>query len=340
MLGYRTRLAQTAQADWHETEDQMLERYFQLSQKMDRALGQFITLVPRGGMAIVGIAGLIPALLVGQQTSVHFVISLGGIFLALQAWLRLTTGIQGIIRAALAWKQIRPLFQAANRPAASLSNAGMKSAQPDGVSEPSQAVLTVRNLAFRYTDKSRFILQACNLQVHHGDRLLLEGPSGGGKSTLAAVLAGLRSPESGLLLLRGADQYTLGTTDWRRRVVSVPQFHENHIFTGTLAFNLLMGRCWPPRPDDLVEAEAVCRELGLGELIERMPAGMGQMVGESGWQLSHGERSRVYLARALLQSAEMVICDESFGALDPHNLSLALRCALRRAPTLLVIAHP
>ena len=126
----------------------------------------------------------------------------------------------------------------------------------------------------------------------------------------------------------------------RRRVVSVPQFHENHIFTGTLAFNLLMGRCWPPRPDDLVEAEAVCRELGLGELIERMPAGMGQMVGESGWQLSHGERSRVYLARALLQSAEMVICDESFGALDPHNLSLALRCALRRAPTLLVIAHP
>jgi ATP-binding cassette subfamily B protein len=67
---------------------------------------------------------------------------------------------------------------------------------------------------------------------------------------------------------------------------------------------------------------------------------MQQMVGESGWQLSHSERSRIYIARAILQKADLVILDESFGALDPENLRLTLSCVLEQAPTLLVIAHP
>jgi ATP-binding cassette subfamily B protein len=64
------------------------------------------------------------------------------------------------------------------------------------------------------------------------------------------------------------------------------------------------------------------------------------MVGEGGWQPSHGEKSRIYIARALLQDAELVILDESFAALDPENLHLAMQCTLRRAETLMVIAHP
>jgi ABC-type multidrug transport system fused ATPase/permease subunit len=108
----------------------------------------------------------------------------------------------------------------------------------------------------------------------------------------------------------------------------------------TFAFNLLMGREWPPRPADLEEAAEVCRELGLGPLLDRMPAGLQQMVGESGWQLSHGEKSRLYIARALLQRAELVVLDESFAALDPESLRQALHCVLGRARTLMVIAHP
>ena len=65
-----------------------------------------------------------------------------------------------------------------------------------------------------------------------------------------------------------------------------------------------------------------------------------QMVGETGWQLSHGEKSRLFIARALLQWANLVVLDESFAALDPSNLRRALECVLRRAPALLVIAHP
>jgi len=101
-----------------------------------------------------------------------------------------------------------------------------------------------------------------------------------------------------------------------------------------------MGRRWPALPQDLEDAQTICRELGLGDLLNRMPAGFQQMVGESGWQLSHGERSRLYIARALLQQADIVILDESFAALDPENLRLALQCVLKRADTLLVIAHP
>lgn len=146
---------------------------------------------------------------------------------------------------------------------------------------------------------------------------------------VALAYAALVRLTAGLASLSGA------AIAWRQ----VPQFRENHVLTETLAFNLLLGRCWPPNQGDLEEAEEVCRRLGLGDLLDRMPAGLQQMVGESGWQLSHGERSRLFMARALLQGADVVVLDESFAALDPESLDRALGCVLERAPALLVIAH-
>ena len=168
---------------------------------------------------------------------------------------------------------------------------------------------------------------------------MLEGKSGGGKSTLVALLVGLREPNSGTLLVDGSDRATLGAVEWRKRIAAAPQFHENHVLAETFMFNLFMGRRGTLGPADLEEAEVICRELGLGDLLDRMPAGMLQMVGETGWQLSHGERSRLYIARALIQNAELVILDESFAALDPENLKRAVECVVRRAKALLVIAH-
>jgi hypothetical protein len=80
------------------------------------------------------------------------------------------------------------------------------------------------------------------------------------------------------------------------------------IFAETFAFNLLMGRHWPPNDHDLSTAE-IAGELGLGALLTRMPAGLLQLVGEGGWQLSHGERSRLFMARALLQGGDVMILD-------------------------------
>ena len=119
-----------------------------------------------------------------------------------------------------------------------------------------------------------------------------------------------------------------------------PQSYENHIFSGSLAFNLLMGRSWPPRREDLAEAQSVCCDLGLSDLLTRMPAGLDQMVGEAGWQLSEGERTRVFLGRALLSGGEVLVLDESFAALDPKSLSCAHQALRQRAPTVLMVAHP
>jgi ATP-binding cassette subfamily B protein len=207
---------------------------------------------------------------------------------------------------------------------------------------PSAAVPVIQahDLVFGYRGRGDVAIQHMNLAVYKGDRVLIEGPSGSGKSTLMALLAGLRLPESGLILLNGLDQATLGSETWRRFIAAVPQFHENHVLTGTFAFNLLMGKCWPPTASDLNEAEIICRELGLGQLLDAMPAGLMQIIGETGWRLSHGECSRLYLARALLQKGDVVILDECFGALDPETRTTALECVIKRVPTVIVIAHP
>lgn len=339
MVGHRTRLAQQVPERWYDGEDQALEYYLELSKGMDRTGARLMALMPRGWL-IVGLLGLAPAFVSGRSSTAALAISLGGILLAYRALVRLTAGLSHLAGAAIAWERVASIFRAAARPEAVGSpNFALVPNPHLRRCENGKPILEAHDIVFRYRDRAEPVLRGCNLRVCAGDRLLLEGPSGGGKSTLASLLIGLRTPESGLVLLGGLDRRTLGSEGWRR-VVAAPQFHENHVLTETFAFNLLMGRDWPPRPEDVGEAEAICRELGLEDLLKRMPAGLLQMVGDTGWRLSHGERSRLYMARALLQGAEVVILDESFAALDPENLHRALRCALERAPTLLVIAQP
>ncbi len=238
--------------------------------------------------------------------------------------------------AWVSWGRVRELFEAAR----ATPPTGSFAMEPPTARERGDVVLRGEEIGFAYPGQASPVLNGVTMALRHGDRVLLEGASGGGKSTLGSVLAGMRKPSGGLLLVDGMDLPTLGVDGWRRRVVVAPQFHENHVFANTLAFNLLMGRRWPPTGDDLTEAEELCRELGLGGVIDKMPMGMQQLVGETGWQLSHGERSRVFLARALLQGAEVVVLDESLGALDPETHVAALKCVLGRAPVLVLIAHP
>ena len=346
MVGHRTRLAQEARERWHLGEDQSLEHYLRLSAGMDGVASKLAALVPRGWL-VIGVAALAPAYASGEASAASLAVGLGGILLVFRALGKLVESLASLAGAAVAWRKVAPLFESAARtdeagvPSLSVlayKHAGQESSRP---SEPeARVVAEAHDLVFRYRGREEAVLRGCSLRIDAGERLLLEGPSGGGKSTLASLLTGMRRPDSGLLLLGGLDRQTLGLDGWRRRVVSAPQFHENHVLTETFAFNLLMGRRWPPRVEDLQEAETVCRELGLGELLGRMPGGFEQMVGESGWQLSHGERSRLFIARALLQRADLLVLDESFAALDPENLRLALTCVLKRAPALLVIAHP
>jgi ATP-binding cassette subfamily B protein len=334
MVGHRTRAAQTAPENWHQAEDATLGDYFTRSRAIDNTGAWLVAAIPRGWL-IAGLLWLVPSAMSGASAGPALAIKLGGVLLAFTALKKLTASSVEVVSALIAGRRIAPLFQAAAKP------------EPMGQvlgesrhSNPGDKILEADRVGFRYRNGGAPALYPSSLTVRRGEKILLEGSSGGGKTTFASLLSGMRKPGSGLLLLNGLDSHTTGPQRWRQKVAAAPQFHENYILTETLAFNLLLGRQWPPSQQDMEEAEEVCRQLGLGDLLDRMPGGIEQMVGEGGWQLSHGERSRIYVARALLQNADLVILDESFGALDPENLKTSLECTLATAETLLVIAHP
>ncbi len=347
MVGHRTRLAQEDPDHRHDEEDIELDHYQTLTRSFSKT-GLLLGAIPASWL-VAGLACFIPALISKQSAQLpSMAVGLGGVMLAYQAFGIIQAGIQNDILLLLSWQQVKPIYQAGSTeeiiPTVMLKTASLPNRENPAQLRPTIdkkiPLITAHDLSYRFAPHRRPALHDCALKIYPGDRIILEGPSGGGKTTLGAVLAGIRKPDSGLLFLYGYDWQSLGEATWRKRVVMAPQFHENHIFNETFAFNLLMGRRWPPQLEDMQAAETICQELGLGDLLARMPSGWQQMVGESGWQLSHGERSRVFIARALLQNADLVIMDESFGALDPENLYLALECAQRRAATLLIIAHP
>ncbi len=341
MVGHRTRLAQEERAGWHVEEDAALARYLDVASPMDRTATLLFALVPRGWL-LLALLALLPSFVAGASSPAALAIAIGGMLLAFRALRRLSLGVTQLAGAAIAWNQVAPLFRAAAEDARDATPVPLPASSPrsEATADARLPLIEARDLVFRHAERSDPVLRGCSLRIDGGERVLLQGASGGGKSTLTSLLAGLRAPASGLLMVEGLDHHSLGAEAWRRRVAAAPQFHENHVLTGTFAFNVLMGRRWPPTQADLAEAQAVCRGLGLGPLLDRMPAGLLQMVGESGWQLSHGERSRLYIARALLQGADLVLLDESFAALDPENLRQALQYVLERAGALLVVAHP
>jgi ATP-binding cassette subfamily B protein len=331
MNGHRTRLTQEDPSRWHVGEDQGLERYLERSVALDRYTVLIHTVVPRLWL-LTGLLALTPALVHGGASN-GLAVSIAAVLLAYRSLRTLGYGFGHFGGAVLAWRKVRSLFYAATEPVRS------------GISEVSRrtddaVLLEARDLTFRYGDHSEPVVNSCNLTIRRDDCILLEGASGDGKSTFASLLAGLRRPHSGLLLAGGLDHHSLGEARWRRRVALVPQSHENRIFSGSLAFNLLLGRTWPATSQDYADASAACRDLGLDSLIARMPAGLDQMVGESGWQLSEGERSRVFLARALLSNADVLILDECFGALDPKSLISAYKAVRARAEAFVLVAHP
>jgi ATP-binding cassette, subfamily B, bacterial len=338
MLGHRTRLAQLPLERWHDGEDRRLSDYAETSRGMDHRTMQLSALL-RDGWLVLALVMLLPAFAAGTADAGALAISAGGILLALRAFDEISVFFQQISLAAASFEQIRDLLRSVFRPELA-SKVPLEMEAGKLAEEAAGTVIEARGLTFRHHARTRPVLENCSLQIARGDRILLEGPSGGGKSTLVSLLTGLRTPEAGVLLLRGLDRSTFGISGWRRRVTAAPQFHENHILNGSFAYNLLLGREWPTSNEMREKARAICDELGLGELVSRMPAGLDEMVGETGWQLSHGEKSRLFIARTLLQGVELVILDESFASLDPETMRVAVSCVLKHAPSVVVVSHP
>jgi len=331
MTAHRTKLAQQPPSEWHTTEDGETEEYAQVSERLDRSTARIETFIPRGYL-IAALLAFSPSFLAGAATLSQQAITLGVILFAYTSLQRFTFGASRVSAAYVAWRSIKAVFDAAARPA--------ENSTAETVALKEVRTFQLQNVVFTHAGRRVPSLKNCTLTIHRGDSFLLEGDSGSGKSTLALLLAGMRRPSAGFILAGGLDLQTLGEANWRQRVAAAPQYHENHILSASLSFNLLMGRPYPHSSEDIQEARELCLELGLGSLLERMPSGLDHIVGETGWQLSQGERSRVFLARGLLQNADLVVLDESLAALDPENLRQCLECVRRRAKTLMVIAHP
>jgi ATP-binding cassette, subfamily B, bacterial len=331
IAGQRTRAVQQAPDDWHLEEDALLASYNSAVHSQDAA-AIALRVAPRSWL-LMAFAILGAALIAGETAGMPAAVV--GIIATYQGLQTISRYLQSSIRLTVALRAIRALISYG------LSEAGeVRAVVPKADVDRSERIVELRGVRFTYPSTGRLVVDSATFSVADGDRILVTGSSGGGKTTLIHLMSGLRKPDAGLLLLRGADAQALSDDVRRRIIATAPQFHENHILSGSLLFNLLLGRGWPPTQSDVEQATLICVELGLGPLLERMPNRMNQYVGETGWQLSHGERSRVFIARTLLQNAPLVIFDESFGALDTESMNRCMECALKHSSAMLVVAHP
>jgi len=157
-----------------------------------------------------------------------------------------------------------------------------------------------------------------DLALAPGDSLAVVGGIGSGKTLLLQVLAGLRAPQAGRVLVDGQP---LSDTTLRRHWAGlgwVPQ--EAFLFSDTLRMNLAMGR--PEATEE--ELWEIARVVALDDLIQRLPQGMDTVVGERGVALSGGERQRTALARALLRRPRLLLLDDALSAVDAETESRIL----------------
>jgi ABC-type multidrug transport system fused ATPase/permease subunit len=161
------------------------------------------------------------------------------------------------------------------------------------------------------------------------------GPSGAGKSTLIQLLLRLREPTEGVMTVDARDARRLSLDDWYRHVAFVPQ--EPHLFAGTVADNVAFFR-----PEvDAADIQRAAKLAHLHDDVMSWPRGYDTMVGERGGQLSGGQRQRLCIARALVESPDMMVLDEPTSALDVRSESLIRETIADLAPstTVFVIAH-
>ncbi len=337
MLGHRTRIAQEPPERWHAEEDRRLAHYLERSRRADRSTFELSACVAPC-FALLAIAALGWSYVAGTSAPTALAIGIGAVLLGQQALARLSAGLVQLATCTAAWGQVAPLYAAAARPEEAGLPSGALRPEPPRDRTPA---LEFRGVSFRHASRARPALDRVDARLARGERVLVLGSSGGGKSTLASLVAGWRAADAGTLLLEGLDRAAWGASGWRARVAAAPQFHENRVFTASLAFNLLLAsKGVEGDPEEEARADRVCRELGLGDLLDRMPSGLRQLVGETGWQLSHGEKSRIYLARALLSGADLLVLDESLSGLDPLSAKRVLGVLERRAGSLIVTAHP
>lgn len=190
-------------------------------------------------------------------------------------------------------------------------------------------------VSFAYQAKEGNVLHDVSFAIPPGAMTALVGPSGGGKSTIARILAGFYVPAQGSVIV-GDDALSEDTVGRiQNRIAAVWQYP--HLFYGTVYENILVGK---PAASE-IEVYHAAKKANIHDFIMTLPEGYRTMIGERGMRFSGGERQRIAIARAYLRDAPILIFDEATSSLDRKNeleIQRSFR-ELRRGKTSLVIAH-
>ena len=208
--------------------------------------------------------------------------------------------------------------------------------EPAARAEVSHMDVELKNVRFSYTgDDKDEVLHGVNLKLPEGSFTALVGPSGGGKSTVAKLIARFWDVTDGAITIGGVNVRDLPLLQLSEYVSFVTQ--DNFLFRCSLLENIRLGN--PQATDE--EVRAAARAAQCEAFISKLPLGYDTPAGEAGKRLSGGEKQRIAIARMMLKNAPIVILDEATAFTDPENEDKIQRsiAALTKGKTLLVIAH-
>lgn len=175
--------------------------------------------------------------------------------------------------------------------------------------DPSCSPLVVRGVRTASEDRNRPALDGFDLLVEPGSTVALVGASGSGKTTALRLLAGLRAPDEGSVACGGSDLRACDLDGWRDGVAWIPQHPV--LLPASLRENVALGV-----PTDDRAIRAALDGVGLGPLVDALPAGLETLVGDGALPLSAGERRRIAIARATIRDPRLVLVDEPTANLD------------------------
>lgn len=194
--------------------------------------------------------------------------------------------------------------------------------------------IDVRQLKFRYDEKSPLLFNKLDLHINPGDYVALTGPSGCGKSTLMRLMIGFEEPLSGSIFYDQYNMSEINRRSLRQNCVGIC-LQNSRLIEGTILDNILLNSPWLTE-DDAWEA---ARMVALDKDISQMPDGMQTVISANGQGVSGGQRQRIVLARALVRKPKVLFLDEATSALDNISQSIVTESLAKLNCTRVVIAH-
>ena len=197
------------------------------------------------------------------------------------------------------------------------------------------ASIKLQDVTFAYDEAKENAIDGITIDIKAGDHVAFVGPSGGGKTTLASLIARFWDVKSGSISIGGVDVRNINTDELMNQVSYV--FQDSKLLKTSILENVRMGR--PDATDE--EVLEALKNAQCSGIIEKLPQGVNTVIGSKGTYVSGGEMQRLSIARAFLKNAPVLILDEATAFADPDNEKLVQLAfeKLSKNKTVIMIAH-